>query len=127
MSDTSKIQYIIRDGVLRLHGQLRYQDRDLRIACLKLISCPQHSVCLDLSDIPSLCSPEIQFVTKMVHLAADNGKHFRVRLSKTLRQIFSALEVDGLVEIEQVEAPRDGGPGPLPASPPPGPPAPGRP
>ena len=105
MSETSRFVYLIRDGVLKLTGQIRYQDRDLRLALMKLMQVPQHQVCLDLTEIPSLCSPEMQFITKMAHLGQDQGKFFRVRLSKTLRALFHDLELDGLVEIEEVEAP----------------------
>jgi hypothetical protein len=35
-SDTSKFQYIILDGILKLHGEVRYQDRELRRAIVKL-------------------------------------------------------------------------------------------
>jgi hypothetical protein len=96
--------YIIRNGVLKLAGQIRYQDRDLRVAIMKLMMVPQHQVCLDLSEIPSLCSPELQFVTKMAHQAKEHGKFFRVRLSSTLRSLFKDLELEGLVEIEEVDA-----------------------
>lgn len=102
MSETSRFVYLIRDGVLKLEGQIRYQDRELRSAMMRLFMVRQHQVCLDLSAIPSLCSPEIQFITKMAELARDNGKFFRVRLSKTLRTMFKDLELEGLVEIEEV-------------------------
>lgn len=109
MSETSRFVYLIRDGVLKLTGQIRYQDRDLRLALMKLMQVPQHQVCLDLTEIPALCSPEMQFVTKMAHLAHDQGKFFRVRLSKTLRTLFRDLELDGLVEIEEVAPPAPAG------------------
>lgn len=111
MADTSRIQYVIQNGVLKLSGQVRYQDRDLRLALMKLMQVPQHQVCLDLVEIPSLCSPEMQFVTKMAHLARDHGKFFRVRLSKTLRAMFKDLELEGLVEIEEVGERKSRSPG----------------
>jgi hypothetical protein len=103
VGETSRFQYIIRDGVLKLSGQIRYQDRDLRLALMRLFMVPQHQVCLDLTEIPSLCSPEMQFVTKMAQLGRDHGKFFRVRLSKSLRSMFKDLELEGLVEIEEVQ------------------------
>lgn len=103
MSDTQRIPYLVRDGVLRIAGQLKYQDRELRIATMVLLSGSQKSICIDVSRVPSLCSPEIQFLAKMAQSAHERGKQLRVRLSKGVRAMFKDLELDGLVEVEEVE------------------------
>jgi anti-anti-sigma regulatory factor len=89
--------------VLRIAGQLKYQDRELRIATMVLLSGSQKSICIDVSRVPSLCSPEIQFLAKMAQSARERGKQLRVRLSKGVRTMFKDLELDGLVEVEEVE------------------------
>lgn len=103
MSDSQRIPYLVRDGVLRISGQMRYQDRELRLATMMLLSGPQASVCIDVSGVPSLCSPEIQFLAKMAESAKARGKQLRVRLSKSMRDLFSQLELDGLVQLETVD------------------------
>jgi anti-anti-sigma regulatory factor len=114
MSDSQRIPYLVRDGVLKITGQMRYQDRELRLATMMLLSGPQASVCIDLSGVPSLTSPEIQFLAKMAESAKGRGKQLRVRLSKAARDLFKQLELDGLVQIEEVVAPV---PKPAPATP----------
>lgn len=116
--DTSRIATKIQNGVLKLKGELRYQDRDLRLACMMLISCPQHRICMDLSDVPTLCSPELQFITKMANLARDKGKFFQVKLSRTLRQLFKDLELEGLVEIVESDSKPPAVPPKTPGTPP---------
>jgi anti-anti-sigma regulatory factor len=104
MSDTKRIPYIVKDGVLRLRGALKYNDRELRLACMMLIQGPHPVVTLDLTGVPSLCSPEIQFIAKMADSAKQRGKFMKVQLSSTARAIFRELELDGLVQVEEVEA-----------------------
>lgn len=103
MSDSQRIPYLVRDGVLRISGPMKYQDRELRLATMMLLSGPQTSVCIDVSGVPSLCSPEIQFLAKMAESAKGRGKQLRVRLSKSTRELFKQLELDGLVQIEEVD------------------------
>ncbi|KAF0241867.1 MAG: hypothetical protein FD180_4220 [Planctomycetota bacterium] len=103
MSDSQRIPYLVRDGVLRISGPMKYQDRELRLATMMLLSGPQSSVCIDVSGVPSLCSPEIQFLAKMAESAKGRGKQLRVRLSKSTRDLFKQLELDGLVQIEEVD------------------------
>ena len=103
MSDSQRIPYLVRDGVLRISGVMRYQDRELRLATMMLLSGPQASVCIDVSGVPSLCSPEIQFLAKMAESAKGRGKQLRVRLSKSTRDLFKQLELDGLVQLEEVD------------------------
>lgn len=120
MSDSQKIPYLVRDGVLRISGQLKYQDRELRLATMMLLSGPQKSVCIDVSKVPSLCSPEIQFLAKMAESAKERGKDLKVRLSRGTRELFKQLELDGLVTIEesdtQVMRPSEPAPAPTPGS-----------
>lgn len=103
MSDSQKIPYLVRDGVLRISGVLKYQDRELRLATMMLLSGPQKSVCIDVSKVPSLCSPEIQFLAKMAESAKGRGKELRVRLSKSARELFKELELEGLVKLEDAD------------------------
>ncbi len=117
MSDSQKIPYLVRDGVLRISGVLKYQDRELRLATMMLLSGPQKSVCIDVSKVPSLCSPEIQFLAKMAESAKGRGKELRVRLSKSARVLFKDLELDGLVTLEDSDTQVI----PAPAAPPPTP------
>ncbi|MCC6738549.1 MAG: hypothetical protein IT452_05855 [Planctomycetia bacterium] len=115
MSDSQKIPYLVRDGVLRISGQLKYQDRELRLATMMLLSGPQKSVCIDVSKVPTLCSPEIQFLAKMAESAKGRGKELRVRLSKGTREMFKQLELDGLVTIEESDTQVMRPPAPTPA------------
>ncbi len=143
MSDSQKIPYLVKDGVLRISGVLKYQDRELRLATMMLLSGPQKSVCIDVSKVPSLCSPEIAFLAKMAESAKGRGKELRVRLSKSARELFKELELEGLVTLEDADtqvmkAPATPAPAPgsqiislglrrPPSSAPPPPPAPGGP
>jgi len=127
VGDTTRIPYIVKDGVLKLSGELKYQDRELRLACMMLIQGPQPVVCMDLSKVPSLCSPEIQFIAKMAESARQRGKNLKVRLSKTLRQMFTDLELGGLIQIEEVEGKPASASSPVPRPTPPANPPPAAP
>ena len=120
MSDSQRIPYFVRDGVLRINGALKYQDRELRLAVMLLLSGSHTSVCIDVSRVPSLCSPEIQFLGKMAASAKERGKRLRIRLSKSMRDMLRELELGGVLEVEEAPEPAQPAPGgEAPAPPPP--------
>ncbi|NUN48433.1 MAG: hypothetical protein HUU15_06355 [Candidatus Brocadiae bacterium] len=114
MADTKRIPYIVKDGVLRLQGTLKYNDRELRLACMMLIQGPHPVVTMDLSGVPSLCSPEIQFIAKMADSARERGKVMKIRLSSTAHAIVRDLELGGIIQVEEVDARALPGPPPPP-------------
>lgn len=103
LSDSQRIPYFVRDGVLRINGALKYNDRELRLATMLLLNGSHPSVVIDASRVPSLCSPEIQFFAKLAESAKSRGKRLRLRLSKAAHELVRNLEVIGLLDVEEVE------------------------